>query len=34
MTEAIDIRKLNMRIEQQSSFITNLVTGMSRVIVG
>ena len=34
MTEAIDIRKLNMRIEQQSSFITNLVTGMRRVIVG
>ncbi|EHO75039.1 hypothetical protein HMPREF9140_00082 [Prevotella micans F0438] len=34
MTEAIDIRELNMRIEQQSSFVTNLVTGMSRVIVG
>ncbi len=34
MTEAIDIRELNMRIEQQSSFVTNLVTGMNRVIVG
>ena len=30
----IDIRELNMRIEQQSGFITNLVTGMNRVIVG
>lgn len=34
MAEAIDIRELNMRIEQQSSFVTNLTTGMDRVIVG
>ena len=34
MTEAIDIRELNLRIEQQSAFITNLTTGMDRVIVG
>jgi len=34
MAEAIDIRELNMRIEQQSAFITNLTTGMDRVIVG
>lgn len=34
MAEAIDIRELNIRIEQQSAFITNLVTGMERVIVG
>ena len=34
MAESIDIRELNVRIEQQSGFITNLVTGMNRVIVG
>ena len=34
MAEAIDIRELNIRIEQQSGFVTNLVTGMNRVIVG
>lgn len=34
MAEAIDIRELNVRIEQQSGFVTNLVTGMDRVIVG
>ncbi|MCI6617565.1 MAG: AAA family ATPase [Prevotella sp.] len=34
MAEAIDIRELNIRIEQQSSFITNLISGMDRVIVG
>ena len=34
MAEAIDIRELNLRIEQQSGFVTNLVTGMDRVIVG
>lgn len=34
MAEMIDIRELNMRIEQHSGFITNLVTGMNRVIVG
>ncbi len=30
----IDIRELNMRIEQQSGFVTDLLTGMNRVIVG
>ena len=34
MAESIDIRELNIRIEQQSSFVTNLVTGMNQVIVG
>ncbi len=34
MAEAIDIRELNIRIEQQSQFVTNLVTGMNRIIVG
>ena len=34
MAESIDIRELNMRIEQQSAFLTNLTTGMDRVIVG
>ena len=34
MAEAIDIRELNMRIEQQSAFVTNIVTGMNQVIVG
>ena len=34
MAESIDIRELNVRIEQQSQFVTNLVTGMNRVIVG
>ena len=34
MAESIDIRELNIRIEQQSSFVTNLVAGMDRVIVG
>lgn len=34
MAESIDIRELNLRIEQQSTFVTNLVTGMDRVIVG
>ena len=34
MAESIDIRELNMRIEQQSGFVTNLVAGMDRVIVG
>ena len=34
MAESIDIRELNIRIEQQSGFITNLVSGMNRVIVG
>lgn len=34
MSESIDIRELNALIEQQSSFVTNLVTGMNQVIVG
>ena len=34
MAEAIDIRELNVRIEPQSTFVTNLTTGMDRVIVG
>ena len=34
MAEAFDIRELSNRIEQQSAFITNLTTGMDRVIVG
>ena len=34
MAEAIDIRDLNIRIEQKSAFVTNLVTGMNQVIVG
>jgi MoxR-like ATPase len=34
MAEAIDIRELNERIERQSAFVTNLVTGMNQVIVG
>ncbi|MBQ0062731.1 MAG: MoxR family ATPase [Prevotella sp.] len=32
--ENIDIRELNVRIEQQSAFVTNLTTGMNQVIVG
>lgn len=34
MAESIDIRELNIRIEQQSAFVTNLTSGMDRVIVG
>jgi MoxR-like ATPase len=34
MAETIDIRELNERIERQSAFVTNLVTGMDQVIVG
>ena len=34
MAEAIDIRELNIRIEQQSAFVSNLTMGMDRVIVG
>ena len=34
MAEAIDIRELNLRIEQQSAFVTNLTHGMNQVIVG
>ena len=34
MAEAIDIRELNILIEQKSSFVSNLTMGMNRVIVG
>ena len=34
MAETIDIRELNERIEKQSAFVTNLVTGMDQIIVG
>lgn len=34
MTESVDIRELNALIQQQSNFVTNIVTGMDRVIVG
>lgn len=34
MAESVDIRELNILIEQQSGFVTNLVNGMNRVIVG
>lgn len=34
MAEAVDIRELNIIIEQQSVFITNITSGMERVIVG
>ena len=34
MAEAIDIRELNILIEQQSAFVTSLTSGMDRVIVG
>ena len=34
MAESIDIRELNARIEQESSFLVNLTTGMNQVIVG
>lgn len=34
MAESVDIRELNILIEQQSAFITNITSGMERVIVG
>ncbi len=34
MADAIDIRELNIRIEQQSAFINTLVRGMEQVIIG
>ena len=34
MAESIDIRELNERIERQSAFVTNLLTGMDQTIVG
>ena len=34
MSESIDIRELNARIEQQSAFVNNITAGMSHVIEG
>lgn len=34
MSESINIRELNARIEQQSAFVTNITASMSHVIVG
>jgi MoxR-like ATPase len=34
MAESIDIRELNERIERQSTFVTNLMTGMDQAIIG
>lgn len=34
MAESIDIRELNILIEQKSSFVANVTAGMNRVIVG
>ena len=34
MAEAIDIRELNVRIQEQSAFVNNLTHGMDQVIVG
>ena len=34
MAESIDIKELNERIEKQSAFVTNIITGMNHVIIG
>ena len=34
MSQTVDIRELNERIERQSAFVTNLTTGMDQIIVG
>ncbi|MBR6182787.1 MAG: MoxR family ATPase [Prevotella sp.] len=34
MADSFDIRELNVRIEQQSAFVSNLSLGMDKVIVG
>ena len=34
MSQTVDIKELNERIEQKSAFVQTLVTGMDRVIVG
>ena len=34
MAEVVDIRELNERIERQSVFVTNLMTGMDQAIIG
>ena len=34
MADSIDIKELNERIEKQSAFVTNIITGMNQVIIG
>ena len=34
MAESVDIRELNILIEQQSGFVNDLSMGMGRVIIG
>jgi len=34
MSQVVDIRELNERIEQKSAFVQMLVTGMNKTIVG
>jgi len=34
MANSVDIRELNEQIEAQTGFVTDLETGMSKVIVG
>lgn len=34
MAESVDIRELNERIEKQSAFVTNIMSGMEQAIVG
>ena len=34
MAETVDIRELNVLIEQHSNFVTNLTTGLNKVIIG
>ena len=34
MAESIDIRELNILIEQKSAFVSAITTGMNKVIVG
>lgn len=34
MSESIDIMELNERVERQSSFVANILTGMGQVIIG
>ena len=34
MAESVDIRELNILIEQQSGFVNDLTMGMGRVIIG
>jgi len=34
MAESVDIRELNERIERQSAFVTNIMTGMDQAIIG